>query len=71
MMVANITEKSLRLYNIPPDRHEEIKDAYAKRQFLWIVKVWNDHEVTTQRLCCSCPDSVAIIREFIPLLWTV
>jgi len=70
MMVANITETSLRLYNIPAHRHEEIRDAYEKRQFLWIVRVWNDHEVTSKRLCASCPDSVAVVKEFIPLLWT-
>lgn len=60
---------TIRLYNIPREAIQEIKDAYEKRQYLWIASKWNEYDVTTDRICPSCPDSVKLIREHISKLW--
>lgn len=68
-VVANISEKYLRLHLIPADRHDEIKQAYEQRQYLWLVSVWNEYRVTSKKICPACPDSIEVVKTFIPLLW--
>lgn len=68
-VVANISLKHCRLDLIPAERHGEIRTAYERCEFLWIVKVWNDHSVTNPKLCAACPDSVAVVKTFTPELW--
>ena len=58
----------IRLQNIPVGEIENIKDAYDKNQFYWIISKWNEYDVTNNRICPSCPDSVQLIKEHIKKL---
>jgi len=69
MTVANISEKHLKLWKVPAERHGELREAWEKRQFLWLVKAWNEIGITDTKLCATCPDSIAAVRAFIPKLW--
>lgn len=69
MTVANYSEKDVRVYRIPESLHADVRIWYDNAEWLWLVKIWNEHEVTTKRLCSTCPDSMKIVKAFTPLLW--
>lgn len=68
-IVANITESMVRLYLIPEKEHAQIREAYENREWLWLVSKWNQFAVTSTRLCATCPDSIAVVKEFFKDLW--
>lgn len=57
------------LWKIPSTLIPELKEAYENYNFIWMVKIWNQYEVT-DRICASCPDSISKVKEHIPKLWT-
>lgn len=69
MTIANHSEKDVHVYRIASEKHVEVRTAYDNAEWLWLVKIWNEYEVTHRRLCATCPDSIKIVRAFTPLLW--
>ena len=69
IVIANYSERDVRLYKIPGEHHSEIREAYERAEWLWLIKRWNEHEVTHVRLCSTCPDSIRVVKAFTPLLW--
>lgn len=69
-MVANIQEKSVHLYRIPESEHSAIKQAFDGGEWFWLIKKWNDHQVTTTKLCPACPDSINVVKHYLPGLWS-
>ena len=68
-IVANIKESSVHTDRIHPDLIGKLKEAYENGEWLWLISVWNNHKVTNTRICSSCPDSIEIVKEFLPDLW--
>lgn len=68
-IAANVHESMVRLWMIPKNMHETIKEAYANREWLWLVSIWNEHQVTIKKICAGCPDSIDVVKTFIPDLW--
>lgn len=68
-VVANIKETSVMIWRIPSDRTAEVRQAYDNREWLWLVSIWNEYKVTNQKICASCPDSIDVVKAFIPNLW--
>jgi len=69
MTVANHSEKDVHVYRISTEVRADVRAAYENSEWLWLVKIWNDHSVTNRRLCATCPDSIQIVKAFTPLLW--
>lgn len=69
MTVANYSEKDVHVYRIASEVRAEVRQAYDNGEWLWLIKVWNSHEVTSKRLCSTCPDSIKIVKAFTPMLW--
>lgn len=69
MTVANYSEKDVHVYRIASERRAEVREAYDNAEWLWLVKIWNEYQVTHPKLCSSCPDSMKIVKAFTPLLW--
>lgn len=69
MIVANVTAEKVRTWLAPDSELEAWEEAYEAGQWLWLIKQWNDYQITAHRLCPSCPDSVEVVRKFMPLLW--
>ncbi len=59
----------LSLWKIPKEMMPEIKAAYANKEWLWLIKVWNDYQVSPDRLCPACPESIKVIRAHMPKYW--
>lgn len=69
MTVANHSEKDVHVYRIASHIRLEVRQAYDNGQWLWLVKIWNEYQVTNKKLCSACPDSMKIVRAFTPILW--
>ena len=69
LMVANIQRKSVHLYRIPLVERAEIKEAFDQGEWFWLIKKWNEHAVTTTKLCATCPDSIKVVKHYLPELW--
>lgn len=61
--------KSIDLWKIPKENIPEIKQAFEEMNYFWIIKQWNKYEVTFDRICATCPDSITEIKTHIPKLW--
>lgn len=60
---------NVNLWKLPKSGHDEIKEAYENGEWFWLIKQWNDFQVTADKLCSTCPKSIKIIKEHIPKLW--
>ena len=69
LMVANIQKKSVKLHKIPQAEHAEIKQAFDQGEWFWLIKKWNEHTVTSTKLCATCPDSIKVVKHYLPDLW--
>ena len=67
-VVSNIKESSVQLWKIPAERIAEIRQAYDNREWLWLISIWNEYGVT-RKICSGCPDSIDVVKAFIPTLW--
>lgn len=69
VMAANIQKKSVKLHKIPHCEHSDIKQAFDNGEWFWLIKKWNEHTVTSTKLCATCPDSIKVIKHYLPDLW--
>lgn len=51
------------LWNLPNHRYEEFKNAYNIGNWLWLISIWNEYNVTTTKLCAGCPDSIDTVKK--------
>lgn len=68
-MVANIKKQSVHIYKIPDFVRDEMKQAFENGEWFWLIRKWNEYQVTTQKICATCPDSIKIVQAYLPELW--
>jgi hypothetical protein len=70
IMVSNITADMVRPWKVPITEIEDLKKTYEEgEKWYWLIAEWNRYGLTANKLCPACPDSIAVVRAFLPLLW--
>jgi hypothetical protein len=54
---------TIRIWNLPKSEHLKIRMAFDTGNILWLLSIWDAHNVTDKPLCPSCPDTMERVEK--------